>query len=100
MEMFNEIEEDIGILRNRDLTGDKLQEEVDRALAISRSREQYMAYIAVILKTADQVITLNPDANIDLASMLFPESYKQADNKPIIASGRKALIDTTKARKD
>jgi len=100
LEMYNQISEDIEILRDRNLTEEKLKLEIDRSMALSRSRELQMSQIAMMVKTADTLLTLDPDLKLDLSSIFFPESYKQADTKPLLANGRKQLVDTSKGRRN
>ena len=99
-EMYNQISEDVQVLRDRNLTEEKLKLEIDRSMALSRSRELQMSQIVMMVKTADSLLTLDPDLKLDLSSIFFPESYKQADTKPLLANGRKQLVDTSKGRRN
>jgi hypothetical protein len=90
VDLYNDICADITTLRDRNLTGVTLQEEVDRSLAVSRLRELQMNFIGMMIKTADTMMTLDPDLNLNLSALPLFET--QPNNEPKIASGRRPLL--------
>ena len=101
VDLYEKICEDVDLLRNPELKGDELQEAIDRSLAVNKTRELQMSFIAMMIKTADNLSSLDTSFRLD-ASLLpfFTANDREQDGKPKLTHGRKPLIDTSRRERD
>ena len=100
VEMYNSVSRQYEALENCSLTGDDFQRMLDISIEQNRKMELLMNFVSFTFKSIDVAMTMDPDFKIDMTTLPFFESYKQADTKPVLASGRKQLVDTSKGRKN
>ena len=99
-ELYNKICKQYEDLEKCNLAGEEFQRMLDISMELNKKSELLMSIIAFTYKSIDKAEVLDQNFKIDISSLPFFDTCKQADTKPLLANGRKQLVDISKGRKN